>query len=290
MPARFIATLVALAGMLTLSSCFLDRAGLGGSDASAPDDAGGMDGGGADIDAALDGRVPPVDAFREDASIACVPADARCEGDDRVTCVGGMLRTDPCSATQHCDDGGGTPVCVDDVCVPDATSCSPDGTEAVSCNSLGTMESRDACSRGCDAGACRPQTACSIAVLATMSSGTMRVDLCGAGADLTHTSACPYADQGTLGEDVIIRLEVDRARNIRIQARQAGGGATIDPTVYLRSACDVMASELWCHEDTSGQDEDFTERLEPGDYFLVIDRHERTGTACGQLDVTITPM
>jgi len=286
-----------LAGLVGLTGCSVDRTGLGDVDAGAPYDAGAMDAdarieppvdaGGTDADA---GTEPPVDANLPDAGPGCTPAHERCAGNMRMVCVGDVLQSEDCPASQHCEELAGAPVCVANICTPDAVRCSADGTEALTCDAVGAGESRVACSRGCDAGGCRRLTPCGAAILATMSSGTIRVDLCGAGTDQEHTAACPWPEQSPAGEDVMIRLEVDRRRAIRFQALQYSGPETIDPTVYLRSACEDMDSEIWCREDTLVQDEDFVETLDPGDYFLVIDRHERVGTSCGVLDVTITPM
>jgi hypothetical protein len=174
--------------------------------------------------------------------------------------------------------------------MPGTIRCSADGTQVVTCDAIGASESRAPCTRGCTGGACRDETVCGATIYETTSGGSWLVDLCGEGADQDHTSACLYHDQSPAGEDVLFRLEVDRTRTFRFQARYSSGPEVIDPILYLRSRCGDRASQIWCHEDTAGQDEDFTETLAPGDYFLVIDRHERAGTRCGVLDVSITPM
>jgi hypothetical protein len=123
-----------------------------------------------------------------------------------------------------------------------------------------------------------------------MSAGSLVVDLCGAGRDQFHTDACPWVEESETGEDVIVRLEVDRARSIRIEAHSVLDGVDVDPTLYLRSDCELRESEIWCHEDTDGSDEDFVEAFDAGDYFLVVDRHQHGTTTCGELEVIITPL
>lgn len=287
-------TAVGIVGLLSLSGCFLDRTALGDLDAGEPPDGGA-------IDAGLDARVAPGDAIISDAIIpdavtpdaepGCTRADEHCAGNVRMHCLGGALMSEDCTLSRHCDETVAGPECVANLCAPDTVRCNGDRTLVLTCDSRGAMESGTPCPRGCTTGGCRPETACSATIFATMSSGTLRIDLCGAGTDQAHTAACAYDPQSVPGEDVLIRLEVDRTRPIRFEARRvATSGEPVDPTLYLRSSCEDMSSEIWCFEDTAGQDEDFTVTVDPGDHFLVIDRHERVGSTCGLLDVTITPM
>ena len=245
---RLTSAVIGLACTVSLSGCFLERPRLGGVDASAPRDGGAIDGGAIDggaIDAGPDARVvPPVDASAPDAAPGCTPADEGCDGNLRRYCESEAILSEDCGPTRHCDDAAGAPLCVMNACVPDSTRCNAEGTAGLTCDSRGAGESSAPCSRGCAAGACRLATAWGAAIFATMSSGTVRVDLCGAGTDQAHTDACPYASQSPAGEDVMIRLEVDRRRPIRFEARQVSMGETSDPTVFLRSACEDMGSEI----------------------------------------------
>lgn len=225
-----------------------------------------------------------------DEIVVCSSTDERCDGNLRILCVSGALQREDCSPERHCDETVDGPVCVENVCDPGSARCSSNRSTLVICDARGAEETRIPCSRGCAGAACTPETPCDAEIFTTMSSGTVTVDLCGAGTDQAHTNACPWDEQSPSGEDVLIRLEVDRAQDIRIQAYQVSSGETIDPTLYLRSDCDDMSSEIWCREDTNDQDEDFTEAFEPGNYFLVIDRHERSTTSCGELEVVITPL
>ena len=195
----------------------------------------------------------------------------------------------------HCDGSVGTPTCIENLCDPSTSWCSPDGTEALTCDARGTEVTNEACTRGCAADTCRPETPCGEGFHSTVTSSVLfEVDLCAEDASFAHTANCSWDDQSEPGEDILIRLEVDRARDIRIEAYKISAGAEpIDPDVYLRSDCVDMASEIWCHEDTGHdltdtQDEDVTESFEPGDYFLIVDRHERDGSSCGVLQVVIT--
>lgn len=303
--ARIVPALAALA-LGPAAGCFVDPSGLRGpgrGDDAGPDgDADSdLDGDGdadgdtdgdpdrdavGDADASVDGD-PDVD---RDAEPTCSLADERCEENVRRYCEGTVLQSEDCGASSHCDDGTGAPLCVSNVCTPDTSRCSSDATVALVCDSRGATETTVPCSRGCAGDACRPETPCGEAIFATMSSGSVRVDLCGAGSDQSHTEACGWASQSVPGEDVLIRIEVDRRRDLRIQAHQVSAGETIDPTLHLRSVCEDIDSEIWCREDTDGQDEDFTVTFDPGDYFLVVDRHERVGTSCGVLEVTIAPL
>jgi hypothetical protein len=247
-----------------------------------------------DEDRREDGDVAPdSDQERADADPdpdpSCLASDERCVGNSRWYCDDDELRHQDCGSSHHCEVSSASPECVDNICDPDSTRCSADDTTILTCDARGASESSEPCPRGCHDDECRAQTPCDAAVFATTSGGTFRVNLCDAGSDQDHTSECGWPEQSVPGEDVLIRIEVDRTRTIRFQASQVSEGETIDPTLYLRSDCDDESSEIWCHEDTNDQDEDFVEELDPGDYFLVVDRHERATTSCGELEVRITP-
>lgn len=320
---------IALSAALSLAGCFLDRGGLpldqedgggidggpsdGGRDDAGPDsgpidggpDAGPIDGGpidggpidggpidGGPIDGGpIDGG--PIDGGPVDAG--CTSADDRCEGETAVQCVGGALvSTDCAAAAQYCDVP--TSTCMPQVCTPAAAVCSSDQTSVTTCNANGSDSSSAACSRGCDAGACRAPTACSSAVAMTITGGTHALDLCGAGDDRDFgydtDDDCNSFDPG---EDLIVRLDVNRAGMYQIEVVDDDGSAIVDPLVYVWTACDDGGTQIWCDDDSRGGGEArMTVNLTAGDYFVIVDslnydpsgsNNERT---CGNVELIVT--
>lgn len=302
-----LAVLASLAG-----GCALDRSAIAASgpiDADAP----GIDGGGAPVDAAAgeDARSPGIDAAPPEddggaadahvpAEDAFVPVDAsacvaRCEGSVAITCPGGSEMRRDCAATPgyRCEGAGS---CVPPVCVPGTSTCSPDGTAELRCNGTGTGRDTVDCPRGCSGAACRAPLPCAYPEHATIASGTMRIALCGAGDEHDHahlgaSSGCTYDANG---QDRVLRLTVARTRRVVIDAVNVpGDGRFVDPIIYLQTACvDGEGTQVACNDDRTGtRDARIDTTLAAGEYFLVVDSIDgASGSECGDVDLTVTPM
>lgn len=304
--------LLGLSALVALGStgCVLNRGGFGdgrfdagpgldaqpgldapGEDAGEPSDVGPTP-----IDSRptpTDSRPTPIDSGPVDSGPGC---EERCEGTGAlVRCVGGVETRVDCMAGQRCEEGSTGPACVSLACTPGAARCAMDGTVRMVCNAEGTGESTEPCTRGCVAGACRAPTACGIGGVAEVTPGTTtRFDLCGAGNDHDHAfdaGACVAGDAD--GEDLVVRLSVARPGTYVIDLMDPRGGARVDPLVYLRLACEEQSSEQNC-DDESGDEHDARMyiRLEPGDYFIVLDSRMRSmgmmTFGCGPVDLRVT--
>lgn len=280
--------------VLALSACSLPRSTIG--------HAGGMDAGVEGIDAAgVDAAVvdpdawvapgtdggPPVDAFRApDAFVAidtgptCTP---RCEADTAVTCPGGIESRTVCGAGL-CSTTGSVH-CL--ACTPSTTGCSADGASATTCDSTGAMLSMTHCDRGCLANACRAAQSCSFTTDGMIAPPTtMSFDLCGNGADNTPSSSGPCSGFGASGEDVLLRLEIDRRQHVVIKLNDGDPSTPVDPLVYVRTVCDQRNTELACSDDISStnRNSSLTLDLDAGEYFLVLDI---AAGSCGTVDLAV---
>lgn len=269
-----------------------------------------MDAGTLEDDASMSGddaSVPGDDAFTPidlgtDAPI--VPIDTgptctdQCMGTTAIHCVGGVATRTDCTLAAPCTVVGGMASCVP-ICTP-GTVCSTDGTSVEKCDATSGLEVTP-CPRGCVAGACRAEVACGVTVGPTITvPGSLMVDTCGARDDdtqLTTHGDCP--DHGPNGEDVVLRLDVDRTERVTITATDVDGGRPIDPCIYVRTACADASSEVECNDDGASTALDALISdlvLTPGEYFLVVDEFYwndgATHYTCGmiQVDVTVAPL
>lgn len=277
---------------LSTSGCFLDRTPLeGGSrrDAGAPVDAGGSPVDASRLDAGRDAG--PRDAGSRDAGPSCVE---RCDGERALTCRSGTV--DCAAMGAFCALEAGRATCVPRVCAPGTTGCSSDGAAVVTCDARGTaIVSSVPCVRGCEAGACRPETPCGLPVTATVTEGTQTFDLCGAGNDHEHSDlgAC-FAPVVASGQDRIVRFEVSRPARYRFELRDVEDMASVDPVLYVRSRCADDDSVVACDNNGAGG---LSARLEidlpAGDHFLMIDSYDYSlgggfRTGCGRVNLTVT--
>lgn len=296
-------TPVLVAMVVAIAGCALDRAGVvdpGARLDAAPGDldAGPREDAGPPIERDAG---PPSDGAidapeRTDGGLDGGPCVTRCDGDVVVGCSAGVeTRTDCAMTGERCTLGPfGSPICSPAGCASPDPRCSEDGTALIECVS-GT-DTVTACPRGCESEACRPEVACTrFTAAATLASGTMRFNLCGAGHDHDHSEdwlsgPCPYAADG---EDVLLRLPVDRPGRYAITVDDVGGGNRVDPVVYVREICDDRDTELGCHDDLSSSDLD--SRLEvdlgAGEYFVIVDSVDNapgSPTDCGEVEVAVT--
>lgn len=278
---------------LTLQGCLLDRSGLAPLDAAGLDsalaDSGRRDASALDADPMLDaGRIDggPSDAGRDasrpDAGPVCV-GPPTCDGERVRRCAGGGVAFDNCADDNaYCDSGA----CVDRVCEPSEVTCSAVAEES-RCDLRGSALEVQPCPRGCVEGSgCTPPTACALGVFGTIqTSGSATFNTCGQGNDATFLSGCTRVDIS--GSDLIVRLEVPERADYRIELDGD------DPLLYLRTACDVAASEIACDDDggpSRASEIDIT--LDPGDYFIVADSFRDTDEGpegrCGPFDLTVS--
>jgi hypothetical protein len=281
---------VTVALALSSSGCFLDRSPLGG--AGGPLD-GGRPGPSTDAGPRPDGGPGPEgDAGPPDAGPP--PCVERCEEERALTCRTGTVDCVPMGA--YCAVEGGLAVCVPRVCDPGTTGCSMDGASVILCDARGTaILSSTPCSRGCAAGACRPETPCALTVERVVSEGTHTVDLCGGGNDSEHTDfddcLAPTVDSG---EDRVVRLEVSRAGRYRLELRDTSDASLVDPVLYVRSRCDDEESVIACHNNVLGTLNASLELdLAAGDHFLMLDSYDyrltgSLGTGCGRVELVVT--
>lgn len=280
--------------------CMLDRSSLGSDpatdaatppiDAGAPRDsgpapvvdAGPVDAGAADAGRPIDSGPPPCTADR-------------CDGDVARICVGGVLTEMPCAPEGRCVESDTGARCEPYSCTPGATACSADGTAAETCNASGTELSSEPCSRGCVApGTCRPPTPCDSAIAATLRPGdTMTFNTCGESSDDAYLNVPGHCTvEGLTGSDVMLRLDIARAGRYRITATDAHPGRSVDPVVYVRTACADRGSQLGCDDD-GGEDRSALLELDlaPGGYFLVVDSYQgwfnSTYLRCGRIAVSV---
>lgn len=291
-----------------LGGCFLDRSAL---DPDQSADAGVDVPDAAHGDAGHDGGplvrdggpiVPdagPPDSGPRDGGPSCTAADERCDGERAITCGPSGLTTIDCTLRgSYCDATGG-PHCVLRACTPSTTACSADGTSVIACDARGTASTTTACPRGCASGACRPVTPCASAVAGTITtSGTLSIDLCGAGNDSDYADAssddCRDSNSAD-GEDVFVRLELDRRRTVGITVRDNDGSRAVDPVTYIRRACGD-AAQIICDDDVGGGDlsSAIDVELEAGDYVIVVDSFDYTNSSinygCGNVTLNVTAL
>jgi hypothetical protein len=238
-----------------------------------------------DLDAGPEDAGP--DAPSDDVGMPDAPCMPRCDGNTAVTCnLGHEVRT-TCSGTV-CDATGAFPVCLPLVCMPDGASCSADGTTSTTCNHPGTVTTTVHCDRGCTAGACRPAVTCTepVASMAITTSGTFQLDLCGAGNNFTDTGMhgdCPSAIAN--GEDVMVRLDLDRTLRVMITETDVSAARNVDPIVYLRAACG-RASEIDCNDNGRSSTAMLDVVLMAGEYFVVVDSFDDATHACGMVSIS----
>ncbi|HJL14682.1 MAG TPA: hypothetical protein RMH99_03440 [Sandaracinaceae bacterium LLY-WYZ-13_1] len=278
---------VVAAAALVAVGCFVPRTGTRGLDGAAPR----QDAGTPNADASR----PPVDAGE-----TCEPADARCDGTLAIRCEEGRPNVLECAPMGHCvDDDSTGPRCAPNACTPGALACSADGAFVTQCNAEGTGSTQlEACSRGCEAGACRAQTPCGSTVYTTTVSGSWELNLCDHENTRDYRSAAGCGDdEAADGPEIVVRLEVDRRRRYRVEAFDRDD-RHVDPVVYVRSACDDGASQIACDDQGGAESDDASleVELDAGDHFVVFDtkvygvfgfgndRH------CGDVELAITPL
>lgn len=272
------------AGRMDAAQALVDG-GRSDRDARTPDDP---------IDAALpvDGRVSDRDARALDVSPDAGLCAPRCEGSRIVTCTGGGAMIDCASVGASCQSSSPGPRCVGGACAEPL--CSDDASAVLRCTG-GIPETPLACERGCDPAmpGCRSELTCEHDTLATIATGTMTIDLCGGRDDHDHDGNRPCAAAAD-GEDVLLRLNVDRAGGFRITADDVEGGARVDPVLYVRRVCAERESEVACNDDVGDGDLDsqLDVDLDPGEYFLIVDSIDSGGggTECGEVALAVNRM
>lgn len=218
-----------------------------------------------------DAFVPPVDAFVPGVDAFVPPNDAFVPPNDAFV-----------------------PPDMGPTCTPGSV-CTADGASVLTCAS-GVLTMTH-CDRGCAAGVCRPQLDCALTIAGSIAtSGTTRWDVCGGGNDNNDNHTAPNCPNfGPDGEDVMLRLDVDRASTVSIGASDVADGTLVDPVLYLRTICGTRSSELACDDD--GGTRSFDSQLDPivlsaGEYFLVVDTFDGSGSgpgsSCGAIDVSVT--
>lgn len=295
---------VALAALLALGCSTIinpDDGRLGGESGL---DSGLRDAGTVERDADVD---PPDSGVDSGPPVECGDTP-RCEGDNLVSCIGGMEVRQDCRARDaYCDSGA----CVDWVCEPGSRACTDDLTGVEICDARGRMTAVTPCTGG----ACDPDTGrCSDAPsscegLPELEVGdTVTVDLCAESDDETFQPMGPNCSSDTPARtgDRVFALRVESTQNLVIQLQDDDARAAIDTIVYVRSICDRPGSQLACDDDEPCSGIPFPgactdgvalglsrirDRFEPGVYYVVVDAFEYTRGerryGCGEVELTV---
>lgn len=235
-----------------------------------------------------------------------------CAGDVLVTCGedGFVQRLDCAEEDAFCEGAA----CNPQNCEPGSARCNTTGFASFVCDERGVGETRTNCARGCsfDTGRCRgdepPPTTCED--IETIELGDDdEVDLC------DRTDGTSYVGGGDCGGDSdadtgeqVYRLTLTEATNVEIEVYDIDEAAAVDTAVYLRRACDSAESQIACADDVPCEVSDFPggprcvggeevrqsilrERLEAGEYFIVVDAHDyrrdTTFYRCGEVRVEV---
>ncbi|MDH5493018.1 MAG: hypothetical protein OEY14_13775, partial [Myxococcales bacterium] len=92
---------------------------------------------------------------------------------------------------------------------------------------------------------------------------------------------------GALGNDTVYHLHLEQASTVRLLLL-----SEFDGVLHLRRECGDPSSELACNDDFSAARSMatqhsflFIERLEPGDYFVIVDAYVETGGGAFALQI-----
>ena len=171
---------------------------------------------------------------------------------------------------------------------------------------LAIETSIDASARMTIAGAALPHPGeCALEDVPLLEPGTLRFDLC-LGAEqfgnLHDLPDCPSTGDDFPGRDRIFRIELDRARRVRLQLKDDDDEVGIDTVLYVRTACEDETSQILCHDDVLCRDSDiefgcddpnlpqvrhsFIEaELEAGTYYVIADQYSYNNFTCGLVEL-----
>lgn len=237
----------------------------------------------------------------------CTTPGSRCDGEDLVTCAGGVETRERCTESESlCAEGR----CEPWVCEPSSRECSADNRGLLVCNARGDNQTLTPCELGCnrETNACvtiAPR--CTIGVPRISVGDTATVDLCVETDDDTHQPGtnCPRDERASVGDETFV-LTVTEATNVAIEVSDADRDRAVDTVVYLRRMCDEQGSQIACGDDVPcgssslpgplctgvevRQSRIFW-RLEPGVYYVVVDAFEydtaTTRFGCGVVQLSV---
>jgi hypothetical protein len=188
----------------------------------------------------------------------------------------------------YCDDSGDSAECRSRECDPGASRC--DGTRLFTCDARGTAETEMDCPFGCVGAS--PSAACADMPMIcpgveVLTPGVHRFNLCGQGDDETYTpmEGCGARARAN-GDDLVFAITLPAMTTISLDLRDDDGSASIDTLLYIRSACEDMASQVACGDDVSCMSSDIMSgcmsgyqvrqsrvrvTLPAGTYYVVVD-------------------
>ena len=148
----------------------------------------------------------------------CTSPGSRCEGEERVSCAGGLETRESCTEREAlCVDGR----CEAWVCPPGSRECSDDERGLLVCNARGDNQTLTPCELGCDRETRTCVTIaprCTIGVPRIAIGETATVDLCVETDDDTHQPGtnCPRDERASAGDETFV-LTVTEATNVAIE-------------------------------------------------------------------------